>query len=749
MNFNEFLNEKYTKDDINTMYGFYGAMEDEHNEKIADEIFDAAVKDIMKEFGLKDIEAVSLLNSKAGRQAADAMIAGECEDSVVAGMYWYFGKNKAKIINFAKKTVSESNELDEAKYPHGAPLGLTKAETKKVAETLAKAMSKYENAKVTVNLKTLEEDSFDLDYDGEEYAGGSFNIYDDGSVVNHAITPNEIYGTSDSSVDDFIKGLKKPIKESLEINEAKALPLDKLTKMIGDKPSCYDLADFIYTNYDKVTGLRKSMRNDEMDFPMEIEDLVNHYGFDMDDFTDKYGMAAESLEISESRITLKRHYTENYPAKTVGKHAAIRNKIIEALKDGQLTKEEFDSMVSSMTEDSKRWMRRNSVFFNIQEDKIGLSRAGQKIASTIFQSNDNALNLKTNENNNTNMENKFIYESFSDFVNSKNQIKESFNLVAESFKSSMLASLFMRSGKFDANLAKAFYGASKLKLDQIEDEDLLTVSPDSAYKNKQDGTIVFYISDTEKPNPHAPSDAYYANKTIPGEGYLLAVTSGDNKFYDNVWVSYRSGNRDRTLRTVDNNPSDSVGIGKKYKGWDATGLYNVKRIAEVADRAIIVNVALLSQKYSSSNLRSERAAAKKGAIAFKTDKDFKAENMARYRSIIAQKAAEMPLDSLVAKAIETMSEQIKNGLDKKEKGRYGDIIIGKNAKGSEIKLPDVAYHMRSILDEYQRYVGVAAQQEASIAKYGEAESWYKKELEKQALDLKNKLDQVASFSYVW
>ena len=105
-------------------------------------------------------------------------------------------------------------------------------------------------------------------------------------------------------------------------------------------------------------------------------------------------MCATNAQSNQSRITLKRHYTENYPAKTVGKHAAIRNKIIEALKDGQLTKEEFDSMVSSMTEDSKRWMRRNSVFFNIQEDKIGLSKAGQKIASTIFQSNDNALNLK-------------------------------------------------------------------------------------------------------------------------------------------------------------------------------------------------------------------------------------------------------------------------------------------------------------------------------------------------------------------
>lgn len=92
------------------------------------------------------------------------------------------------------------------------------------------------------------------------------------------------------------------IFESKKINEAKALPLDKLTKMIGDKPSCYDLADFIYTNYDKVTGLKKSMRNDEMDFPSEIEDLVNHYKFDMDDFTDKYGMAAESIVNEDKKL---------------------------------------------------------------------------------------------------------------------------------------------------------------------------------------------------------------------------------------------------------------------------------------------------------------------------------------------------------------------------------------------------------------------------------------------------------------
>ena len=752
MNFNKFLNEKYTKDDINTAYGFYGAMEDEHNEKIADEIFDAAVKDLMKEFGLKDTEAVALLNSKAGRQAADAIIAGESEDSVVAGMYWYFGKNnKSKIIAAAKKAVNESEELDEASN-FGAPAGLTKAQTKKVAETLAKAMSKAEGAKVTVNLKTLEEDSFDLDYDGEEYDGGSYNIYDDGSVVNHAVTPNEIYGKMDSSVEDFIKGLKKPIKES-EVFEA----------MFGSKDFDKTLVTYAIdkkANEIYVISVDKVIHSSFPDVS-KVEDKRFHIMFGMmldQDWLKQYDKlpkagdilpapkkdkAFETFEVNESKITLKRQYTENYPAKTAGKHAAIRNKIIEALKDGELTKEEFDTLVSGLTEDSKRWLRRNSTFFNIQEDKVGLTKTGQRIAATLYQSD---YKLKTNENNN--MENKFIYESFSEFVDS---INESFELVAESFKSSMLAGLFTRQGTFDAPLAKAFYGATKLKLDQIEDEDLLTTSPALAYKNKQNDSIIFYISDTEKSNPYAPSDAYYTSKTIPGEGYLLAVASGDNKFYDNAWTGGRwdRNAKNRTLKQVDNNPSDSIGINKKYSGWDATGLYNVKRISEVADRAIVINIALLRQKYSAEAERAERAAAKKGAIAFKSDKDFKAENMARYNQIIAKKATQMPMDSLVAKAIETMSNQIKDGLAKQTKGRYGEIIVGTNAKGAEAKLSDVANHMQRILDDYSGYVRVVAQQEDSVAKYGEAESWYKREVEQKAKELKDRLDKIESFSYIW
>ncbi len=511
--------------------------------------------------------------------------------------------------------------------------------------------------------------------------------------------------------------------------------------------------------------------------------------------------------VNERNITIKRQYTQNHPAKTVGKAAKIRNKVLEAIKDGKLTKEEFDAVLREMTTDSTRWMRRNSNYITMNEEGISLSKMGKRILNQISvneEINEKAtpfkianakaeeifgefgiatlsydqieriidikkadalakkygessfmslseldmeelLNKNKNlikENKTNNMKTNFIHESFKGFVNSLNESN-----INESFASMQLSNLFTREGgKLDQALVKGFYNATKVKLDLVQDEDLLTMDANTAYKNKQSDTIIFYISDTPKENPYAPSDAYSSAKNIPGEGYLLAVASGDNKFYDNAWSKYA---KDRSLKKVDNNPTDSVGIGKRYSGWDATGLYNVKRISEVADRAVVINVALLKQKYSSENQRAERVAARSGATAFKSDKDFKTENQNRYHQILAQKAASMPLDSIVAEAIETLSNQIKDALSKGEKGKYGEILIGTSSKGREVKMSDAAYHMKNILDEYQRYVGYVQQEEASIARYGQAESWYKKEVENYAKSVKDKVDQIGSMSYAW
>ena len=96
-------------------------------------------------------------------------------------------------------------------------------------------------------------------------------------------------------------------------------------------------------------------------------------------------------------------------------------------------------------------------------------------------------------------------------------------------------------------------------------------------------------------------------------------------------------------------------------------------------------------------------AAKAGATAFKSDKDFKAENKNRYHQILATKAASMPIDKMVEGAIDELGNQIKAGLNAGEKTKYGEIKIGENSKGREVKLRDASNHMSNILDNYSRY----------------------------------------------
>ena len=604
--------------------------------------------------------------------------------------------------------------------------------------------------------------------------------------------------------------------------------------------------------------------------------------------------------LEERHITVKRKYTENHPALKVGKAAKIRNRVLETIKDGKLTREEFDTVLREMSTDTGRWMRRNANYFNVSEDGISLSKTGKRIlselipastvnekASAFKQANvmaeeifgefgiatldydqiarvidikradklakkygedsfmalteldmEELLNKNPKlviENKTNNMKNKLVFESFDEFVNSLNEatvevdatdpkskdlkkllkknnvdmkiitmngpgggwplvelsgdkkdlikvladcdygwcdedmeefIEESNGtftvkvdslneaLVNEAFGSQRLAQLFMgTNGKLDKHLAKAFYGSTKVAMDKVQDEDIISTDPQTAYKAKQTNTIVFYISDNEKENPHAPSDGYRSNQTIPGGGYLLAVTSGGNKFYDQVWSSSsrysRRKNDDRNLKMVDNNPTDSIGISKKYKGWDATGLYNVKRIAEVADRAIVINVDLLQQKYSTANKRDERSAAKAGAIAFKSHADFKQENKTRYEQILATKAAALPLDKMVADAIDTLTQQIKDGLSKGEKTKYGEISIGTNKKGNHVKMKDASNHMSNILDDYSRYCDYVQQEEESDKRYGSSESWYQREVKNYAKRIKDGVNKIESFDYAW
>ena len=570
-------------------------------------------------------------------------------------------------------------------------------------------------------------------------------------------------------------------------------------------------------------------------------------------------------KLNEKKVVTKRAYTESYPATTVGMTAKIRNKMLEAIRDGKVTTGEFDRILKELSSNSKRWMNRNGKLFNVSEEGISLSSLGKRILKgiTVNESTEEnpevwvpsgfdksiskfpnsqislevvkklakkykvliddaikyveygwTVDLKENKNI-KNMKAKLVIESFEEFVNSnkstteineasvimdatqpddkdflkflkKNKVsievltktgpsghpevkltgkkKDLENVLAspdgwddadlaeyieesvvnEAFKSSKLRNLLTMTDsmtygdKANAALPKAFYQLTKMKLDKIGDEDLIDMTPKEAYKayaNDRD-TVVFYIVDNDKANP------FGTGQVAPG---VLALTRGKDFLgvqYEST--GYRRKKNTKTLKGGDDRMA--VGGNKAYKGYDATGIASIKRAADLADRAVAFS--LVNTAKSSKEDIAMRVDQKSGASAFMNDKDFKDANKARYREILATKASKLPLDKMVADSIDALTAQIKDGLAKNEKGRYGDIIIGRNSKGREAKMRDASNHMSHILDDYSRYVDYTKQsEEAKAEKY--SSNYAEKEAKNYAKEIKDKVSQIKKFDYAW
>ena len=342
-----------------------------------------------------------------------------------------------------------------------------------------------------------------------------------------------------------------------------------------------------------------------------------------------------------------------------------------------------------------------------------------------------------------------LFESFGDFIASNGVLNEAIN-------SSILRSVLSngregKQGKKNLSmLAKGFYGLSKVALDKIEDEDfIISNDVDKIFKNYGGNShVLFFISDNEKENPYydTKNGSWNDYKMVPGGGIVLAAMSGDRQFFRNEWSRWSGG---RVWSKDKKGDEGQIGINHKYRGWGASGLNNGKRIAEMSDRVIVINLELIRQKYSTENLRKSREAARAGATAFKSDKEFRDANRNRYHKILADKAASLPLDKMVSDAIDKLSKQISDGLAKGENTRYNEIKIGESPKGREVKARDASQHMSNILDDYARYVDYIRQAEESEARYGERESYYERESKNYAKSVKEKIDKIDSFDYAW
>jgi hypothetical protein len=298
-------------------------------------------------------------------------------------------------------------------------------------------------------------------------------------------------------------------------------------------------------------------------------------------------------------------------------------------------------------------------------------------------------------------------------------------VINESLSSSILSGI-LNLRYADNDLFKYFYNTAKIQLDKVQDSDIITTTPNEAYRWKGNG-LVFYVSTREKENPYAPD----SRTSIIPANTLLAIASGDNKFMGTKWTNWGG----KTLSKLDKvtQYNSGVGIKKPGSGWDATGLFSVKRISEVADVAYIVDLDALRANYSTQGVRTSRSAARSGATAMISDKDFKLQNMARYKEIIATRYENDDIDGEVQRAIENATSLITAGIRKMDTNGYGEISFGKSKRGNHIRMSDISNWMSNLMNDYERYVRYSNDSHGN--------DYYAKEKKNYALSIKDKIEK--------
>ena len=207
---------------------------------------------------------------------------------------------------------------------YGGPAGLTKDETLKIAQKFADAAASVdpENGKWAVNKRTLEEDGFDLDYNDEEFDGGSYNIYKNGNVVNMAIRENPVLGKIKDDIKTIAKGFKKMMANESVTNEATVkkgsivIPYASSDgEFVVDKVFKNKDGEVSYTGEFKKTGKK-------MEYIFHKDDKI---------------IKESSLDEAKLFLGLS---TNNYPAGTIGRYR-IESTAINLRKVADLSKDSW------------------------------------------------------------------------------------------------------------------------------------------------------------------------------------------------------------------------------------------------------------------------------------------------------------------------------------------------------------------------------------------------------------------------
>jgi hypothetical protein len=336
--------------------------------------------------------------------------------------------------------------------------------------------------------------------------------------------------------------------------------------------------------------------------------------------------------------------------------------------------------------------------------------------------------------------------NFNEFVTHLNESQE---LLLEAFNSSILQSVVTK--QREGGIDKKFFDAlSKIGVaaSEVTNLDITTLAPADAakYAAANPNQILIYYSTTEKPNPYVSPDGKYYYGTIKAD-VPLAVVKGKlfmGLAYDR-WAS--KGGKAEYKLVAGTDAGTSLGLGNKdSRGYGSSGINTLKKMADVSDVVYAINPDTVP---SSKALKAERSESRAGAIAYKSDKEFKAENQSRYEAILRDRASNEDIDKMVGDAIDTLTQQIKDAIAKGAKTSYGDVLIGLNPKGREVKMSDAGHLMSTILRDYGTYASAKNDEIESEKRHGETDRYYRNRSAEAAKAIKDGLNKIKNLNYAW
>ena len=248
--------------------------------------------------------------------------------------------------------------------------------------------AKFDKKKLMKAVK--KDDGFIKLGNGEEYIIYKFDngnddndeMWNDKTIIaldsdggEHEIEYSDIVSYDESVVGEGVKGYKV----GPELKDFDGMDFDKAQYVISNDSGFSDAVDA-----DDWKPMLKIVQNSK--YKQKLRKFLIHSDKDMENFAKwlSSGDHMKSESVDEARkIQTKRKYTESHPNKTVGFYAKARNKILEAIKDGKITQDEFDNIIREYSKDGKRWLKRNGKMFIVKEEGISLSKFGKRILKGI------------------------------------------------------------------------------------------------------------------------------------------------------------------------------------------------------------------------------------------------------------------------------------------------------------------------------------------------------------------------------